>query len=102
MATPVSAALTICGANAEHIEALETREALDDLEDYADMTTSDMNALATKIEEKTAAQGRTILPTKILKNIHALYFWASERVRKNKILDHNLFDLAALREANRK
>ena len=99
MATPVSAALTICGANAEHIEALETRETLDDLEDYADMTTSDMNALATKIEEQTAVQGRTILPTKILKNIHALYFWASERVRKNKILDHNLFDLAALREA---
>ena len=51
MATPVSAALTICGANAEHIEALETRETLDDLEDYADMTTYDMNTLATKVEK---------------------------------------------------
>ena len=99
MATPVAAALTICGANADHIAALETRKALDSLEDYADMTTSDMNVLATKIEKRTAAQGKVIIPTKILKNLHALCFWASERVRKNEALDHNLFTVNALRDA---
>ena len=96
MATPVAAALTICGANAEHIAALELGKALDSLEDYADMTTSDMNALATKMEKQTEAHGRVIFLTKILKNIHAMCFWASERVRKNKVLDHQLFDVKAL------
>ena len=97
--TLVSLALTVCGASLVHIVALENREALDELEDYADMTSSDMNALATKMERRTPQQGRAVLPTKVLKNIHALCFWARERIRKGEDLTFGTFDVDALRKA---
>ncbi len=78
MATPVAQVLTVCGANDAEILALEGRERLDTLDDYADMLKEEGSALAAKLERRTIVTGRVILPTKVIKNVQALCFWASE------------------------
>ena len=74
-------ALTVCQANAQERNALAVREHLDTLEDYAELTNRDITELALKLERRAIADGRVILPAKVLKNIQALCFWAREMVR---------------------
>ena len=98
-ATPVQRFLTICQANADKINALETRERLDFLHDSAEMTTDNVSTLASKLEKRTVADGRIILSQKLIKNIQALTFWCSERVRQNLPLDPDDFTLDELNDA---
>jgi hypothetical protein len=42
---------------------LENLERLDTIEDYAEMTAKEVSNLATKLERRTAAAGRTISAT---------------------------------------
>jgi hypothetical protein len=94
--TPVTAVLQICGANAAEINALENVERLDTIEDYAEMTSKEVSYLASKLERRTAAAGRTIIATKVIKNLQALCCWASERVKLHLPLDPLEFNAAAL------
>ena len=79
--SPVQRVLTICQANEDEINALEIRERLDSLHDFAEMTTDNVSTLASKLEKCTVADGRIILSQKLIKNIQALTFWCSECVR---------------------
>jgi hypothetical protein len=97
--TLVAAVLHICGANAAEINALETMERLDMIEDYAQMSKIELSSLATKLERRTAAAGRTVIATKVIKNVQALCFWASERMKLMLPLDPTVFDAAAQQTA---
>ena len=68
----VNEALTVCQATAQERNALIVRERLDNLSDYAELTNRDITELAAKLERRTVADGRVILPAKVLKNIQAL------------------------------
>ena len=78
--------LTVCQANQQERQVLIVRERLNTLSDYAELTSRDIIELASKFERRTVADGRIILPAKVLKNIQALCFWARERVRKGEAL----------------
>ena len=73
--TPIQQVLNVCQANPAEIEALEVRERLDTLHDFAEMAADDVSTLASKLEKQTIADGRIILPQKLIKNIQALTFW---------------------------
>jgi hypothetical protein len=96
MATPVEQVLTVCGATAAQIVAFETREQLNQLRDYADMTAAELASTVSSLAKRTTAEGKCIIPTKLHKNIKALCFWARERVRQQLALDEDLFDDDAL------
>jgi hypothetical protein len=72
--------LAICGANAAEINALETVEQLNTIEDYTKMLKDEVSSLASKLERRTVAAGRTVIATKVIKNVQALCFWVSERI----------------------
>ena len=90
---PVQQALTVCQANAEEIQALVTRERLDTLHNFGEMTPDDVSTLASKLKKRTIADGRIILPQKLIKNIQALSFWCRKQLRQNIPL--NADDLSA-------
>ena len=88
--------LTVCQANLQERNAFIVRERLDTLSDYAELTNRDITELASKLERRTVADGRVILPAKVLKNIQALCFWAREKVRKGEELHSANFTAAEL------
>jgi hypothetical protein len=92
----VERALTVCQAAENERAALIQRERLNSLSDYAELTNRDITELATKLERRTVADGRVIIPAKVLKNIQALCFWAREKVRKGEALDPAEFTVAEL------
>ena len=62
--TPVQHVLTVCQANADEINAFEVTERLNTLDDYAELTNQDVKAIASKLEKRTVANGRVLLPSK--------------------------------------
>jgi hypothetical protein len=103
-AEEVNEALTRCQATAQERNALIERERLRSLSDYAELTNRDITDLAAKLERRTIADGRVILPAKVLKNIQALCFWAREKTRKGEQLraeDFTARELASTKEAMR-
>ena len=104
MAREVDQVLIVCQANEQERAVLIRRERLSSLSDYAELTKRDIMELAAKLERRTVADGRIILPAKVLKNIQALCFWAREKVRKGEELDPAVFtaaELATTKEAMR-
>ena len=97
--TPVQQALMVCQANAKEIQALETRERLNTLHDFEEMTPDDVSTLASKLEKRTVADGRIILPQKLIKNVQALSFWCSEWLRQNIPLNADDFTAHELNDA---
>jgi len=83
-AAPVNAveqALIVCEADAAERQVLMQRERFTSLNDFARMLPGDINHLAAKLEKRPIAQGRIMLPSKVVKNIQALCYWAQERRR---------------------
>jgi hypothetical protein len=74
MATPVEQVLLVCGATDDQFYAFETREQLDELQDYADLTASELAATVSSLSKRTQNEGKRIIPTKLHKNIKALCF----------------------------
>lgn len=106
MADPqgVEHVLAVCQASEQEQAALIVRERLNSLSDYAELTNRDITELAAKLERRTLADGRVILPAKVLKNIQALCFWTREKVRKGEELNPDDFtpaELATTKEAMR-
>ena len=99
--TPIQQVLNVCQANPAEIEALEVQERLDMLHDFAETTADDVSTLASKLEKRTIADGRIILPQKLIKNIQALTFWCSERLQQNIALDPDHFTAAELNDTKR-
>ena len=97
--TPVQHVLTICQANGNEINAFEVTERLNTLEDYAELTHSDVKAIASKLEKRTVANGRVLLPQKLIKNVEAFCFWCREETRRGVTLDHTNFTTAILARA---
>jgi hypothetical protein len=79
-------ALTACQANPQERTVFTDRERLDNLDDFAELTTKDITDLASKFGRRTVADGRIIIPAKVLKNIQALCFWARDKVRAGQPL----------------
>lgn len=98
MTTPVEQVLLVCGATADQVFAFETTEQLDELQDYADLTASELAATVSSLSKRTNNEGKCIIPTKLHKNVKALCFWARERARQQLDLDEDLFDEDALLE----
>jgi hypothetical protein len=88
----------VCGATNDQVYAFETREQLNELQDYADLTASELSATVSSLAKRTVNEGKCIIPTKLHKNIKALCFWARERVRQQLDLDEDLFDEDTLTE----
>ena len=84
--TEVELALTTCQANVNERQTLTVRERLNTLQDFAELTAKEVTELATKFERRTNADGRIIIPAKVLKNIQALCFWAREKARAGQPL----------------
>ena len=103
-APAVHQVLTVCQATLQERNVFVVRERLDTLEDYAELTNHDITELASKFERRTVADGRIILPAKVLKNIQTFCFWAREKVRKGEALNAAEFtaaELAATKEIMR-
>ena len=83
--------LTVCQATPQEQNVLVVRERLNTLADYAEFTQRDIAELATRLERRTAGDGRIIFPAKLVKNLQALCFWAHEKVRKAEELDPDDF-----------
>ena len=82
----VELALTTCQANVNERQTLTVCERLNTLQDFAELTAKEVTELATKFERRTNADGRIIIPAKVLKNIQALCFWAREKARAGQPL----------------
>jgi hypothetical protein len=95
--TDAQIVLGVCGANAAETQVLEITERLNTLDAYADMTSKEVSDLAGKLERRTVAAGRAILPTILVKNIQALCFWAREKQRTMQPLIAADFTAATLR-----
>ena len=103
-AREVNLVLTVCQANQQERNVFIVRERLDSLRDFAELTNRDITELASKLERRTVADGRIILPSKVLKNIQALCFWAREKIRKGEGLnpaDFTETELVATKEVMR-
>ena len=96
VAPAVHQVLEVCQANLQERNVFIVRERLTSLIDYAELTNRDITELAAKFERRTVADGRIILPAKVLKNIQTLCFWAREKVRKGEELNPNHFTAAKL------
>lgn len=90
--------ITFCGATVQESDTLIEQERLTTLADFAELTTDDVANLAAKLEKRTIANGRMILPQKLIRNLQALCFWCGERVRRGEPLDHLLFTVQELQE----
>ena len=97
--TPIQHVLIICQENVNEINSFEVTERLNTLEDYAELTHNDVKAIASKAEKHTAANGRVLLPQKLIKNIEALCFLCCEQTRKGVTLDHATSTTAILAHA---
>ena len=79
----VEQALIVCEADAAERQVLMQRERFTSLNDFARMLPRDIDNLAAKLEKRPIAQGRIMLPSKVVKNIQALCYWAQERRRRH-------------------
>ena len=77
----VDTALTVCQADPNERQVFMVRECLNTLSDYAELTSKEVNDLASKFKRRTVADGRIVLPVKVLKNIQVFCFWAREKTR---------------------
>ena len=76
-AAPVNAveqALIVCETDAAERQVLMQRERFTSLNDFARMLPRDIDNLAAKLEKRPIAQGRIMLPSKVVKNIQALCY----------------------------
>ena len=80
----VDAALTVCQADPNERQVFMVRERLNTLSDYAELTSKEVNDLASKFECRTVADGRIVIPAKVLKNIQVFCFWAREKTFKSR------------------
>ena len=92
----VDAALTMCQADPNERQVFMVRERLNTLPDYAELTSKEVNDLASKFERRTVANGRIVIPAKVLKNIQVFCFWAGEKTRAGQPLVAADFDAAEL------
>ena len=92
----VDAALTVCQADPNKRQVFMVREHLNTLSDYAELTSKEVNDLASKFERRTVADGRIVIPAKVLKNIQVFCFWACEKTRAGQPLVAADFDAAEL------
>ena len=92
----VDAALTVCQADPNKRQVFMVRERLNTLSDYAELTSKEVNDLASKFERRTVADGRIVIPAKVLKNIQVFCFWAREKTRAGQPLVAADFDAAEL------
>ena len=99
--SPVAYVLGVCVATEAEINTFEVSERLNTLQDYAEMSANDVTNLIARIERRTVADGRIIVPQKLVKNIQALCFWLAERERKGEPLNHLEFTPAELTNAKR-
>ena len=100
----VDAALTVCQADPNERQVFMVRECLNTLSDYAELTSKEVNDLASEFERRTVADGRIVIPAKVLKNIQVFCFWAREKTRAGQPLvaaDFNAAELARSRESMR-
>ena len=81
----VDAALTVCQADPNERQVFTVRERLNTLSDYAELTSKEVNDLASKFERRTMADGRIVIPAKVLKNIQVFCFWAREKTRRGSL-----------------
>ena len=98
-AADVHLILGVCQANPQEQQVFVVRERLDNLADYAELTTKEVADFAAKFERRTVADGRIVIPAKVVKNIQVLCFWAREKVRAGQPLVAAQFTPAALPEA---
>ena len=92
----VDAALTVCQADPNERQVFTVRECLNTLLDYAELTSKEVNDLASKFERRTAGDERIVIPAKVLKNIQVFCFWACEKTRAGQPLVAADFDAAEL------
>ena len=92
----VNAALTVCQADPNERQVFTVRERLNTLSDYAELTSKEVNDLASKFERRTVADGRIVIPAKVLKNIQVFCFWAHEKTWAGQPLVAADFDAAEL------
>ena len=100
----VDAALTVCQADPNERQVFMVRERLNTLSDYAELTSKEVNDLASKFERRTVADGRIVIPAKVLKNIQVFCFWAREKTWVGQPLvaaDFDAAELARSRESMR-
>ena len=100
----VDTALTVCQADPNERQVFMVRERLNTLSDYAELTSKEVNDLASKFERRTVADGRIVIPAKVLKNIQVFCFWAREKTRVGQPLvaaDFDAAELARSRESMR-
>ena len=91
--------LTVCQANQQERNVFIFRERLDQLDDYAELTSKDVTEMAAKFERRTLADGRISIPAKVIKNLQAFCFWAREKQRSGQALVANDFTPAELVDA---
>ena len=100
----VEAALTMCQADPNQRQVFMVRERLNTLSDYAELTSKEVNDLASEFERRTMADGRIVIPAKVLKNIQVFCFWAREKTWAGQPLvaaDFDAAELARSRESMR-
>ena len=90
------AALTMCQADPNKRQVFMVRECLNTLSDYAELTSKEVNDLASKFERRTVADGRIVIPAKVLKNLQVFCFWAREKTWAGQPLVAADFDAAEL------
>ena len=98
-AAAVDQVLTVCQGNPQERQVFIARERLNRLDDYAEMSAKEITELASKFERRTVADGRIVIPAKVIKNIQVLCFRARERKRAGQPLLAANFTAAALAEA---
>ena len=92
----VDAALTMCQADPNERQVFMVRECLYTLSDYAELTSKEVNDLASKFECRIVADGRIVIPAKVLKNNKVFCFWAREKTQAGQPLVAADFDAAEL------
>ena len=98
-AATVDQVLTVCQANPQERQVFIARERLNRLDDYVQMSAKEITKLASKFKCRTVADGRIMIPAKVIKNIQVLCFWARVRERAGQPLLAADFTAAALAEA---
>ena len=98
-AAAVYQVLTVCQANAQERQVFIACERLNRLDDFAQMSVKEITELASKFERRTVADGRIVIPAKVIKNIQVLCFSARERERAGQPLLAGDYTAAALAEA---
>ena len=99
----VDAALTVCQADPNTRQVFMVRERLNILSDYAELTSKEVNDLASKFERRTVVDGRIVIPAKVLKNIQVFFFWLAKTRAGQPLVaaDFDAAELARSRESMR-